>query len=247
MAIGDITTVFGQSLQNAGQQLVNQSVQTVTSAAQNAVNSGIEAGLSLLPNSLRGIAKSVLGGGGATGISMGGGSSMSKAEDFNKLRQLNKKLVHTDFVQDWNFKLKLGGQPADFDLFVKDVTISGFEISTDEERYGGATFVWPTGDNPATLSFTAREHYDLRISQFLWEWGGKATTEGGTVGLPVGAGVSYARKCILYNITTQGEEKPFLQMFGYPVHVGDITRSHENGNFMELPVTIQQFSTLYNR
>lgn len=92
------------------------------------------------------------------------------AEDFNKLRMLARKLVATDFQKDWLFRLEVEGEPADLDLYVKDIAYNPLEITTDEENYGGVTMSWPTGRVPVKITATMRDNTDRRISAFICGW-----------------------------------------------------------------------------
>lgn len=223
MAIGDITTQVGSALgsaaHRAGNKIVNQAVGRLEGAARNAIDSV----LFRIPGQYL--------------------SLFSASEDFNRLRQISHQLVKTDFQTEWNFRLELEGAPADFDFYVKDISYSHFDIATDEEQYGSASYVWPTADHPLRISFTMRDNIDGRNAVFLRQWWGQVVGPDGTVGLPFGL-TGYVRKATIYNIDVTGLETPSHGMYCYPIQVGDISRSRENGQFMEIPVTLAQFSTL---
>lgn len=119
------------------------------------------------------------------------------AEDFNRLRMLSKKLVATNFQKDWLFRLEIEGEPADFDLYVKDIAYNPIEITTDEENYGGVTMTWPTGSVPVKITATMRDDEDRRISQYFCDWCEKSVHADGTVGLPYGAD-GYVKKVRVY-------------------------------------------------
>lgn len=171
-------------------------------------------------------------------------SLFTPSEDFNRLRQVSRQLMQTDFQTEWNFRLEIEGAPADFDFYIKDISYSYFDIATDEEKYGAASYTWPTGDQCLRLSFTMRDNIDGRNTVFFSRWWGKVVGTGGTVGLPLGEN-GYVKGIMIYNIDVEGNEILSQVMNGYPIQVGDISRSRENGQFMELPVTLVQFSTLY--
>ena len=46
-------------------------------------------------------------------------------DDFNQLRLLTKKLVHTPFQEGWQFRLDIhyDNLPKDLDIYVKDVVV----------------------------------------------------------------------------------------------------------------------------
>lgn len=245
MAVGDSITAFGQSLANRGKRLAvdaaNQAIGQVRNTARNAVDNAINQGLSYVPAPWRGIARGAING--AIGGLGASGSMYSEPEDFKKLRQINKKLVQTEFVHEWDFRLEIDGQPADFDLYVKDLSYSGFEIGTDEENCGIATYTWPKVDQPHRISFTARDNYDMRVAAFIHEWADMVTGKNGTVYLPFGKD-GYVKNIKVYNIKSSGAEILLYEQYGYPIQYGECTRSHENCAFMEMPVTLVAFSTI---
>lgn len=169
-------------------------------------------------------------------------STTSYAEDFNRLRQINHLLVHTDFVQEWNYRLEIEGAPAAADFFIKDVSFSIFEMKSDEEMYGGAAYTHLTGDQLIKISFTARDSFDSLLTNFLFKWRSQCSNGDGTVNLPLGIN-GYVKLAKIYNINTQGKETLYYCSHVFPLQAGDITRSRENGQFMEIPVTLAQFST----
>lgn len=251
MSFGDTVKFFGQSLSQSGTELASSVAQNAINEArgiaQNAASQAINKGLSYVPEPLRGLAGSLvnqLTGGFPYGCL--GGSVYSAPEDFNYLRLLNKKLVSAEFVQEWNFRLEIEDQPPDFDLYVKDISYSGFELGNDEEHYGSSSYAWPNIVQTQRMSFTARENYDLRIATFLHGWKRKVAENDGTVGLPFGKD-GYLKKIILHNIKSSGEDAPQYSMLAYPLQYGDANRSHENGQFLEMPVTLVLFSTNYFR
>lgn len=223
MAIGDITTKVGGALGSAancaGNKIVNKAAGRLEGMARNAIDSV----LFRVPGQIV--------------------SLFSASEDFNRLRQVSRQLVRTDFQTEWNFRLDLEGAPADFDFYVKDVSYSHFDIATDEEQCGSASYVWPTADQPLRISFTMRDNIDGRNAVFLSQWWGQVVGPDGTVGLPFGPN-GYVRKAMISNIDVTGRETLSHAVNCYPIQVGDISRSRENWQFLEIPVTLAQFSTI---
>lgn len=164
-------------------------------------------------------------------------------EDFNKLRQISHKLVHTDFQHDYLFRLEFVGEPTDFDFFVKDLSYSMLNINTDEQQYGAASMTWPTARQSLSVSATCRDHADGRVRKTLLEWANQVIHSDGTVGLPFGAG-GYVRKVRIFNQAPDGAESLIAEMEMYPTAVGDTSRSRDNSAFQEFPVTFTQFSTM---
>ena len=170
-------------------------------------------------------------------------SLFTPSEDFNRLRHINHQLVTTEFQGEWNFKLDIPGAPSDFDFYLKDISYGLFEVGTDEEHYGAAGYNWPNADQILRLSFTMRDNIDGRNQMFFHTWYAQALpADGGVVGLPLGPS-GYVRKITVFNIDVEGTETPFISMNCYPIQVGEISRSRENGQFMEVPVTLAQFAS----
>lgn len=164
-------------------------------------------------------------------------------EDFNKLRQVSHKLVHTDFQHDYLFRLEFVGEPTDFGFFVKDISYGMLNINTDEQQCGAATITWPIARQALSVSATCRDHIDGRVRKTLLVWAMQVIHPDGTVGLPYGAG-GYVRKVRIFNQTPEGAESLIAEMEMYPTAIGDTSRSYENSSLQEFPVTFTQFSTM---
>ena len=223
MSIGDITTAVGSALGSAANSAGNKLLSAATGRLEGMARNAVDSLLFRVPGQIV--------------------SLFSVSEDFNRLRQVSRQLVRTDFQPEWNFRLDLEGAPADFDFYVKDVSYSHFDIATDEEQYGAASYVWPTADQPLRISFTMRDNIDGRNAVYFSQWWGKVVGPDGTVGLPRGPN-GYVRKALIYNIDVTGKETLSYVMNCYPIQVGEISRSRENGQFLEIPVTLAQFSTI---
>lgn len=219
MSIGDFSIKTGNAASCAGNKLLNK----VVGRAQGEVRNALDSLLFRIPGALT--------------------SLFTASEDFNRLRQVSRQLVRTDFQAEWNFRLELEGAPADFDFYVKDITYSHFDIATDEEQCGAASYAWPTADQILRISFTMRDNVDGRNAAFLSRWWGQVVGADGTVGVPFGLN-GYVRKAVIYNIDVTGLETPSYEMYCYPIQVGEISRSRENCQFAEIPVTLVQFSTI---
>jgi len=227
MAFGDYAirtgNALGASASKIATNVANSVVRKAEGYAMGQVRNAIDSVIGKIPSSLISLA--------------------NPAEDFNRLRHINRQLVHTDFQAEWNFRLHIDGAPPDFDFYVKDITYSTLDIATDEESYGAATNTWPTGDQPLRISFTMRDNIDGRNTMFFAAWWGQVVGSNGTVGLPLGLN-GYVRQVVIYNITTEGNEIPYHVKQMYPIQVGEVSRSRENGQFTEIPVTLVQFSTI---
>lgn len=163
-------------------------------------------------------------------------------EDFSRLRMLVKRLVHTEFQEQWQFRLEIEGEPADFDLYVKDISYGPSDVKTEEDECGSISMTWPTGINPVKISATVRDNVDQRVSRFFDAWCRKAAHPDGTVGLPYGAD-GYVRKVKKYIVTDDGEQlEGVWEMFA--VTRGDISQSRDTlSEFLEFPVVMVQLST----
>ena len=163
------------------------------------------------------------------------------SEDFNRLRLKVHTLVGTDFKQAWAFKLDIDGQPADMDIYVKDITFGPTEIANDPVKVGGKTLTFPTGAEPVSLSMTVRDHRDERVAKFFDDWATEVVNADGTVNLPGIDGSGYVRKAKRYALNEDGTEDLRNTWGIFPVQRGDVTESREDGMFLEFPMTFIQF------
>lgn len=169
----------------------------------------------------------------------------SMAEDFNKLKMINKRLVQMDFQKEWLFKLEIEDAPEELDFYVKDLSLTPMEISTDEDNIGGTTMVWPTGRSAAKLMAIMRDNEKGEISAFISQWEGKAVHRDGTVGLPYGDD-GYLKPVTFYWLKDDAAEKIFGQWEMYPINSGEISMSRENSGHLEFQVSFVQFATSDN-
>ena len=167
-----------------------------------------------------------------------------EVEDFNQLRQTARKLMRTSFQPAWLFRLVVPSAPDDFDLYVKDITFSHFDINVDDEMVGSATFSWPTAMQSLRVSMTVRDNVDQRVAKFLRSWAAEVVHTDGTVGLPYGSS-GYVRNVSIYTQTPNGTERLVCTREMYPIQCGEVSMSRDNtGEHMEMPVTFAQFSNL---
>ncbi len=171
------------------------------------------------------------------------GGWSGEREDFNAMRQMAHKLVRTQFQPEWLFRLDVAGAPADFDLYVKDITYSHFDIQTDDEQIGSATMSWPTAEQALQISMTVRDNVDQRVANFLRAWAHQVIHPDGTVGLPYGTD-GYVRNVLVYTQSPGGTEHLVCSREMYPIQCGEVTQSRENSAWMEIPVTFTQFTNL---
>lgn len=166
--------------------------------------------------------------------------NVQSSEDFNKLRMTTRQLVHKDFQKQWQFRIEIEGEPAEFDLYVKDISYSTIEAVTENDSYGGISMAWPTGIELVKLSMTVRDDESGTIQRFIDSWIEKVVHKDGTVGLPYGP-LGYVKKVRKY-IVTDKDERLSEQWEMYPTTRGDVSQSRENSDFAEFPVTFMQFS-----
>ncbi len=161
-------------------------------------------------------------------------------EDFNARKMLVKRLVAMDLKQSWQFRLEIDEQPADFDLFVKDITYGPTELENEPLKVGGRTLTYPVGVAPVRLSMTVREHQDERVSKWFDEWVKKVINADGTFNLPYGEN-GYVKKVKRYTIDKNDSEALSDTWEMYPVQRGDVTENRDEAGFLEFPITFIQF------
>lgn len=164
------------------------------------------------------------------------------AEDFNKLRMINKQLVQTAFQKKWLFRLDIDGAPDDFDFYVKDVAYNPRDMNTDEEQIGSMTMTWPVSQVPIKVNSTMRDNEDGRNLKFMATWFRKAVRLDGTVGLPYGSN-GYLKKVRVYWQKEDGSESCVGEWEMYVIGLGELSQSREESAFMEFPVSFVQFAT----
>lgn len=156
------------------------------------------------------------------------------------MKAMAGKLVKKAFRQSWQFKLKIDGEPTDFELYVKDITYGPTEVSTEPEQYGGQSFVWPTGLVGVELSMTLRDDENETVAKWIDSWASKVVNLDGTVNL-VG---EYAKKVERYSVAMDSAAETLMNTwYMYPIRRGDMTESYEEGGHLEFQATFAQFRT----
>lgn len=173
---------------------------------------------------------------------------MSK-EDFNKRRLLVKSLVKMDFQKQWQYRIDIVGTaslPAEWDLFVKDISYSSWDIMTEDVAVGSIGMSNPTSVAVATVSMTMRDHADERIKKYFNAWKSEVIRGDGTVGLPFSGpnGAGYLRTVRKYILHDDGSESLSEEWLMFPKTLGDTSQSVENGEFFEFPIVFTQYSTI---
>lgn len=159
-------------------------------------------------------------------------------EDFNALRLISRRLVRTPFLRPWQFRVEITDQPADFDLFVKDISYAPFELDTDETKAGVITLTYPTGVQPVGVEMTMRDHEDQRISTWVSELISRVYNHDGTVNLPAEYMIEF-RRFALRDAGTREVETDVWE--GYFTQLGDVSESRDEPGFLEFPVSFIQF------
>lgn len=162
-------------------------------------------------------------------------------DDFNNLRMMVHQLVHTDFAYQCDFHISIDGFEDSLDMYVKDVSYGLLEIQTDDEQYGALTYTWPTSQNVQRISMTVRDDYRGTVVNVLKEWAQQVVHPDGTVGLPYGGG-GYVKRAQIFDQAADGKERFVCSCEVYPTQCGEISRSRDSCEFVEMPVTLVQFA-----
>ena len=164
-------------------------------------------------------------------------------EDFNKLRLLARQLIHTDFRENWQFRVEIReshpAAPSDFDLYVKDVTYDPIEVETDKEKIGPHTFVWPTGLAAVTVSMTMRDNVDQRIYKWFEGMVSIIVNKNGTINLSK----DFKLKLTRYVIQPDLSEVESDTWECFPTKLGEVTESRAEAGHIEFPITFAQITT----
>ena len=224
-----IVKAFPERATAYGQKLAESVPTAVEGRVTSLVSEKYSQAMSSLPTPARALISGLLGATlGTTGV-----------EDFNTLRNTVHTLVHTPFLKAYQFRVSITGAPADIDLYAKDVSYGGFDVQVDEEQVGALTYAWPTGEGSHRLSMTLRETADNTIWNFVHDWMRIAVHSDGTVGVPA----DYVRTAHIYNVSDDGTETLWNSFDVFPTQCGEVSRSREAGDFMEVPVVFTAFHT----
>jgi len=167
--------------------------------------------------------------------------------DFNLQRLAMRKAVNTEFQRSWAYRIEIEEEPADFDLFVKDVSYGPIEITTDALKAGIQALQFPVSAEPVAISMTMRDHADQRIYNWASAWAGKVINPDGTINPPLHPEKGYVRKWSRHQLRelapSEGsfrEESP-REWGVFITQMGDISESRSEQGFLEFPVTFIQF------
>lgn len=225
-SIGDVLSYSGNAIKNKALEFGQSAVNAAANRAMGYANAQIQRGIDALMDKIPGQLMSLF----------------YTHEDFNTLRLINHQAVHTNFVSEWNFSVSIEGAPSDLDFYVKDISYGFFEANVDEEQYGSMPEAWPMSLNSKRLTMNMRDNEDQRVLQFMINWMCLVFPNwfDGTVGLPLGK-QGYVKDVEIFNLNTEGVPNRVLKGAYFPTQVGDISRSRENGAFLEFPITLTMF------
>lgn len=224
-----IVKAFPERATAYGQKLAESVPTAIEGRVTSLVSEKYSQAMSSLPTPARALISGLLGATlGTTGV-----------EDFNTLRNTVHTLVRTPFLKSYQFRVSISGAPADFDLYAKEISYGGFDVQVDEEQVGSLTYAWPTGDGSHRLSMTLRETPDHSVWNFVHSWMRIVVHNDGTVGVPA----EYIRTAHIYNLSDDGTETLWNSFDVFPSQCGEISRSREAGDFMEVPVVFTAFHT----
>jgi len=159
-------------------------------------------------------------------------------EDFNKLRAVALRMLHTPYRHPWQFRVEPDGYPHDdFDLYVKEITYGPTEIETEQEKAGVQAMTYPTGVMPVSISMTVRDHEDRRVSKWFAGRVALMVNADGTVNLPI----DYVLKLRRFSLLHDGGEEETDAWEVIPTQLGDVTESKDGEGLLEFPITFIQF------
>jgi len=170
-------------------------------------------------------------------------------EDFNRLRLLAKQIARTNFKLNWQFRIEVippsgfSKPPADFDIYVKDITYDPIEIETETEKIGGHTVTWPISLAPVTLTMTMRDNVDGRIRDWFGNISGGIVNKDGTVNLVRKSLCKVIRYGLVSTSGGISEENIGDTLLMIPTKLGEISESRGEGGNVEFPITFVEHST----
>ena len=173
----------------------------------------------------------------------GAGATSSKGL-LERQRRIIKKLVETPFQQGWQFRVDVDSMPADFDIYVKDITHGGLTIEFDSKQIGAQTFNMPTHKTAGKVTVTVRDHEDGRIEDWFRSQADKVLNKDGTVNLPP----KYLFKMRFYRLMSNGSERLAHEWLVSAAEYGEVPMSREGtGQFVSFPMSFQKFAAFNNQ
>lgn len=186
---------------------------------------------------------------------------MGNAEDFNRLRLIQKAMKDADYLHPWEWRVDIilpngmsipehtelfrkigGGSGSDadtsfFDLYAKDVSFGPVTIENEPVKAGAITFTYPTASAPVSITMTMRDRKDRVVYDWLKALAKKVLNDDGTVNLPS----TYLIQMRLINLSDSTTTDEWLV---YPTDMGEITLSVDTEGLTEFPVKFMQFRSL---
>lgn len=164
----------------------------------------------------------------------------------SKLKDIAKKLVHTQFQQNWQWVVEFSDTgnikcPADFDLYCKEIEHGGLTIEFEDKQIGANTISSPVNKSCGSITLQIRDNEDARCEGFFKKLGEKVINKDGTVNLPV----DYLFKLLLYRFNDKGEKKLYNTYQVALSEYGGFTRGRDEvGAFVTYPVVFKKYQAL---
>lgn len=156
----------------------------------------------------------------------------------DRQRRLVKQLVKTPFQQGWQFRVEVDGQPADLDIYVKEITYGGLTIEYESKQIGSQTLNAPVNKSASVVTVTVRDHEDGRVAAFFEKKAKLVVNPDGTVNLPV----DYLFKMRLYRLKSDDSEVLDKEWTVSAAEYGEITRDRSAvTEFVSFPMTFQKY------
>ncbi|HHO0939032.1 TPA: hypothetical protein ACRTTK_003068 [Aeromonas hydrophila] len=156
----------------------------------------------------------------------------------SRQRRMAHQLVMTPFQQGWQYRVEVSGMPADFDIYVKDITYGSFQIEYEAKEIGTLQVQNPTHRTAGLVTLTVRDHQDARVENFFTKAANRVVNPDGTVNLPK----DYLLNMRLYLLQEDGGEKLYKEWDVAPAECGDITRTRSAlSEFVSFPISFQKY------
>lgn len=157
-------------------------------------------------------------------------------------KQYIKKLMDTPFRQGWQFRVEVDGQPADFEIYVKDISYGGLTLEYESKTVGAQTFNYPDHKTAGDVTLTVRDHLDGRVENWFYGLAAKVVNQNGTVNLPP----EYLFVMRLYRVLDErGNEQLEKEWLVSAAECGEHTMAMEQvTEFLTFPLVFKKFKAL---
>ena len=152
-----------------------------------------------------------------------------------------KTLVETPFLQGWQWRVHIEGQPDNLSVYMKDIDFGNGSIDADPIKVGSGEFQLPSSSGAGEITMTFRETPDLRVWNYVKGLMGRVRNQDGTLNLPC----EYTFMLTVFVLDDQLNQHQMGKWRVYATKLGNVNFTREGHNqFVSYPVSFQKFSNI---